>query len=468
MGAIRKDVFRSGLENQRGMALITTLLFLTVMGVLSTALIFSVQNDMKSSAAYKRSQQAFYVANAGIQKAVNWYVSGYTPHVPASDYTYTSFPVQRSGNDVLLAGQTGSSSNYPNSTVATNFGNEFANKALEANDNNNGVYAVNSVLTKYIPTSFINPATFISYPSAIERWRITSIGYWGSTANPMGVAQITATVENSGNALFDRALWGIDWLDLGGTVRVDSYDPARPYSLVDNWGSLGSIGSNGNITLNGAVTVWGDAAHLGTCPDCPPDQNHVKGNDYQLAQPHTFPSIPNFTVVTPHYQSAHVDPPYNYNPKNGTVSLPPGTYGRVDIDTHGVLELTGGTYYFDRITESATASLKISGDTTIFIKSGLDLSGQGVMNNLGDPTKLTVFYSGTSEMKMTGGTQAYIEAYAPNAPLTLVGTSDFYGSFTGKTVTISGTPRVHFDEGCWNEHLLQKPFRLMTWAQTTN
>jgi type II secretory pathway pseudopilin PulG len=443
--------------NQQGMALITTLLFLTVMAVLSTALVFTVQNEMKSSASYKRSQQAFYIANAGIQKAVHWYISSYTPHVPSSDYVYADSPVQRSGNNVLLAGQSGSSSNYPESSVNTAFATEFANKSLQGNTNNNGVYAVNATLMKYIPTSFIDPTTFVSYPSAIERWRISSMGYWGSTANPMGVAQITATVENSGNALFDRALWGIDWLDLGGTVRVDSYDPARPYSLVDNWGSLGSIGSNGNMTLNGTVTVWGDAAHLGTCPDCPPGQGHVKGNDYQLSQPHTFPPIPSFTVGAT-----------NYNPKNSTVTLGPGHYGTVNIDTHGTLVLTGGTYYFDSISENASGSLVISGDTTIFVKSGLDLGGQGVMNNLGDPTKLTVFYSGTSEMRMTGGTQAYIEAYAPNAPLKLVGTSDFFGSFTGKTVTIQGTPRVHFDEGCWNEHLMQKPFRLMTWSQNTN
>jgi len=270
----------------------------------------------------------------------------------------------------------------------------------------------------------------------------------------MGVAQITAIIENSGNALFDRALWGKDWLDMGGTVRVDSYDPARPYSLVDNWGSLGSIGSNGNITLNGTVTVWGDAAHLGTCPDCGPAQGHVQGSDYQLSEPHQFPSIPDFTVGTTDYSTS--------------ATLSPGHYGAVSLGSHDILELTGGIYYFDSIDLGSSGALKVTGDTTIFVKSNLDLRGQGVINDLGDPTKLTVFYSGTNEMKMTGGTQAYIEAYAPNAPLTLVGTSDFFGSFIGKTVTISGTPRVHFDEGCWNEHLIQRPFRLINWSQNTN
>jgi Tfp pilus assembly protein PilX len=457
MGAMMKCMNISEWKNERGVALITTLLFLTVMAVLSTALVFTVQNEMKSSVAYKRSQQAFYVANGGIQEAVHWFVSSYTPHVPSGDYVYTNLPVQSSGHNVLLAGQTGSSSNYPQSSVATAFEAAFANKSLQGNSQNAGVYAVNATLMKHIPTSFIDPATFTSYPSATERWSINSIGYWGTTANPMGVAQITATIENSGNAMFDRALWGIDSLDMGGTVRVDSYDPARPYSLVDNWGSLGSIGSNGNIVLNGTVAVWGDSAHLGTCADCAAGQGHVEGTDYQLSQPHVFPPIPSFNVGAT-----------NYNPKNGTVTLGPGQYGAISIGSDGILELTGGTYYFDSISENATGALKVSGNTTIFVKSALDLTGQGVINNLADPTKLTVFYSGTSEMKMAGGSQAYIEAYAPNAPLKLVGTSDFFGSFIGKMVTIQGTPRVHFDEGCWNEHLIPQPFRLMSWSQNTN
>ena len=64
-------------KNEQGVALITTLLFLTVMGLLSTTLVFTVQNEMQTSASYKYSQQAFYTADAGVQKAVYWYRNNY-------------------------------------------------------------------------------------------------------------------------------------------------------------------------------------------------------------------------------------------------------------------------------------------------------------------------------------------------------------------------------------------------------
>jgi hypothetical protein len=58
-------------------------------------------------------------------------------------------------------------------------------------------------------------------------------------------------VENSGNALFDRALWGIDALDLGGTMLVDSYDPKLGAYGGSNIWKNGSVGPNGSVALNG-------------------------------------------------------------------------------------------------------------------------------------------------------------------------------------------------------------------------
>jgi hypothetical protein len=437
------------------MALVTTLLFLSVLGILSTALIFTVQNEMKTSVSYKSSQQAFHVANAGVQRAVQWYVSSYNP-VPAAAYDITTVPVKFGENNVMLAGQTGSTTVFPDGTTAASFSAALSNKSLQADDKNSGSYAVDASLLKYRQVNFINPATFTAYPSAIERWRLTSLGFWGNAANPMGVSRITAVVENSGNALFDRALWGIDTMDLGGTVLVDSYDPALgPYNKTTNAGSEGSVGSNGSITASGAVQIKGDLAYGPTGSYTSTPNVTVTGSVFHLQEPKVFPPIPEFTVGT-----------VSYNPKNGTTTLDPGSYGTVDIGAHGTLALNPGVYYFDAITEGSTGSLTISGPTTIYVKSALNLSGQGVMNATGDPTKLTVFYSGTSEMSMVGGTQAYIEIYAPNAPLNFVGTSDFFGSFIGRTVTIQGTPEVHFDEGCLNEHLVPRPFRVISWAQS--
>jgi len=445
---------KNDFKDERGIALVMTLLFLVVTGILATALVFTVQNEMKTSTAYKYSQQAFYVANAGVQRAVEWYTNSYTPHVPASDYDSTTLPVKYSGSNVLLAGQTGFTSTYPESSRITAFTTLLNNKSLEANENNTGIYAVNATLLKYRAANFINLTTFASYTSAIERWRLNSTGYWGTLAKPMGVSEITGVVENSGNALFDRALWGIDWVQLGGTVLIDSYDPAfGPYGGA-NIGDNGAIGSDGYITANGTVDIQGDVAYFDAANSNISSTCTVTGDIINLQEKREFPPIPSFTVGATNITKN----------STGTTTINPGAYGTVNVKK-GELLLSPGTYYFDSISDSANGHIAISGNTTIYVKTNLDLGGSGVFNPTGDPTLLTVYYSGTSEAKIHGNPEAFVEIYAPNAPMKLVGTSDFYGSFVGKTVTIQGTPKVHFDEGCLNEHLIQRPFRIINWSQ---
>jgi type II secretory pathway pseudopilin PulG len=452
------------LKNANGMALVTTLLFLTVMGILSTALIFTVQNEMKTSSSYKYSQQAFHVANSGVQRAIDWYVNGYTPHLPATDYNAATLPVTLTadGQNVVLAGQTGSTTHYPANPdgVINSFTNAMHDRTLQGSASNSGIYEVNATLLKYQPVSFIDLATFASYPSALERWRVNSIGYWGSREHPMGVSRISAIIENSGNALFDRALWGKTRVDLGGTVLIDSYNPALGgYSKILNAGNHGSIGSNGIISATGAVEVKGDLAYgPNGSYDSTPNVT-VTGQVYHLQQPRVFPPIPPCPlagcVVTALGQI-----------KNATVSINPGCYDNIDMGPNGILDLAPGTYCINSLDEGASGKVTISGDTNIFVTGSIKLAGKGVVNPLGDPTRLTVFYSGVNEMEMVGGAQAFLEVYAPNAPLKFVGTSDFFGSFIGDTVTIQGTPEVHFDEGCLQQDRIQQQFRVIGWSQT--
>src|SRR5436309_6734952 len=139
--------------NEDGAALIMALLVLTCFGMLTAAIVFTVANETRVSANYKYGQHAFYVANAGVQKSLNWFNTAYTPHTPASDYNTTKVPVQYQNADVILAGQPGGTSNYPadsNNTPAS-FGAELASKCLAAdldcnNSKNKGQYAANATL----------------------------------------------------------------------------------------------------------------------------------------------------------------------------------------------------------------------------------------------------------------------------------------------------------------------------------
>src|SRR5665648_1233528 len=62
------------LSNQKGMALLATLIFTFVLVTLGVALLTMTGNDSKMSTLQRASNQAFYQAEAGIEKAI-WYLN---------------------------------------------------------------------------------------------------------------------------------------------------------------------------------------------------------------------------------------------------------------------------------------------------------------------------------------------------------------------------------------------------------
>jgi len=68
----RKKIFF--LNNQKGMALITTLIFIFVLVSFSVALLIMTGNDSKLSTLHRESTRAFYMAETGVDKAL-WYLN---------------------------------------------------------------------------------------------------------------------------------------------------------------------------------------------------------------------------------------------------------------------------------------------------------------------------------------------------------------------------------------------------------
>ena len=68
----RKKIFF--LNNQKGMALITTLIFIFVLVSFSVALLIMTSNDSRLSTLHRESTRAFYLAETGVDKAL-WYLN---------------------------------------------------------------------------------------------------------------------------------------------------------------------------------------------------------------------------------------------------------------------------------------------------------------------------------------------------------------------------------------------------------
>lgn len=451
--------------DEQGTALVVTLLFLLVMGVLSTALVFTVQNEMKTSTSYKYSQQSFYQANAAVQNAVQWFADT-TNYVPQSG----------TAPGVTLKADSGEST-YPSDAVKDSFSASLGNKALEANSRNSGTNSVDATLTKHWDTQCIDIDTFDISACSVERWRLNTVGYWGAVDNPLGMTRITATIENNGAAFFDRALWGKNSVDLRGAMLIDSYDPKLGvWSEGNNQGHNGAIGSNYSVNWGGNATVYGaigigpqgsvDPADIPVCQGSNMTGCTTGGAPIRLTENREFNPVADFPVGN---QNVIVNSNQTGSIPNAPLSNPDNRYNSIDV--RGDLTFAPGTpdnpaeYFIDTLRQTGQGRIIVSGYTRLYVKTSLTLTGQGILNSGTSPNQLEVFYAGNNAVTMEGGSSAYVEMYAPNADLTIRGNTDFSGSFIANNVIATGGAKIHFSNGALKSPLIKRPFRVITWSQ---
>jgi len=72
--SIKDNKIKDLLSNQKGIALLTTLIFIFILVSLAVALLAMTSNDIKLSALQRDSTKAFYIAESGIEKAL-WYLN---------------------------------------------------------------------------------------------------------------------------------------------------------------------------------------------------------------------------------------------------------------------------------------------------------------------------------------------------------------------------------------------------------
>src|SRR4029077_18575949 len=114
-------------SNEKGAALLITLILVLVLSVMTASMMFLAQSETWSSLNYRLMTQGRYGAEAGLHAAANFLTepaTGY-PGIGASDpitaYTVTGSPVTYGGNPVVLSSLSGVSANYPVAAVQTAF-----------------------------------------------------------------------------------------------------------------------------------------------------------------------------------------------------------------------------------------------------------------------------------------------------------------------------------------------------------
>lgn len=399
-------------KNEKGMVLPLGLMFLAIIAILGTTAVIVTTTDLKIGSNYRASEQAFYNAEAGIERA-----------------KLVLFQDSGNGLDDELLGADATANTADDGILSfgssVSFGNGSYSVVVTDNDDGDGDL----------------------FADSDGKVIVTSTG----TAPNNAKSVIKATVELE--SLFSKAAFGCDEVQMSGGGVTDSFDSsigsyASQAVNTDSWGntialSNGDVGSNGDIKLTGGSAVNGDATPGPGCSVSSSGGGGVTGSTAPNSQTED---------CTPLDLTSMMSTASSTN-DNGTIPAltdkgkdPFKTPGSLDLHLSGGdnIDLSAGTYYFTDVSLGGGSTITTSGKVTIYVDGDYDISGGGLVNS-GNATDLTVYVSGT-QAKLTGGSGTAGAIYAPNADVLISGGGEINGSVFGKTVKNSGGSDFHYDE----------------------
>lgn len=470
-------------RNDEGVALIMSLLLMMVLSAVAISLIFLANTETYSSMNYRLMSQARYGAESGVHKAMNYLFNTYPvpggAGDPLTNYDMTKSPVTFGGQPIVLSSLPSVTQNYPLNSVKTAFA-DAAQGQLSV-----GLYNVSYGVT----ATLMSMSTFTAYGSGVlavvQTWKITADGTIGG-ARPADV-EVTATLEqqkvpiNTFGVFATNAVCGA--LSFGGGETTDSYDSTA--ALAANGTPVialntGDVGTNGNLTQNGTAVVNGTLntprTGVGKCSAGAVDALTQNGKGsvvtqgvIELPQALSYPVPP---------APSPMPPTTGMDPKNGCGTLglsAPATCikvgSSVTINPNGStvvlgnLSLTAGETLHLQAGKYNVNTIKLIGNSTLVIdqppagpagavsvnvagqgdSTPLDFGGGSIQNASYKPEDFEILYAGSGTLKVSGGAASSAMVFAPNANVTLVGGSDFYGEILGATVTDTGGTHFHYD-----------------------
>jgi Flp pilus assembly protein TadG len=296
-------------------------------------------------------------------------------------------------------------------------------------------------------------ATFTSppgYGQSVNAVRVT-VARTSERGNqlPLFFAPLLGTndtdVTASATAMYQHGLCGpfvgIERLSVPGSAVTDSFNSEQgrynPLTARDR----GSVCSDGPIGLEGAVVINGDARAgkgYGVTLD---GGATVTGSRGSRLKPLNLSPVDASEVAI-------------VNNNSELPLFPQGNSWRSPIDANRnfLLEATQtydmppGTYYFNDLVVKGQSVLNIGGPTTIYLTGKLERSGGATVDNFTHkPSNLRIFMIGGTA-NVTSYDDFYGVIYAPNTDVNVDGGSHYFGAIVGKTLTITGSARGHYDE----------------------
>ncbi len=489
-------------SNQKGVALLITLILILVLSVLTASMMFMAQSETWSSINYRLMTQSRYGAEAGLHAAANYIINPTTgyPGIGASDpiggYNINVSPVTAGGNPVVLSSLSGVTANYPISAVKTAF--TTASTGSLTDGSNSVTYTTSAQLLSMKQLIQCGNSQLLT----AQLWKLTSHGDITGVRN--AEVEVSALLESHIVPCYSYAAFasssGCGAINWSGGGAINSYDSSTASGgTVATQGYGGNVGSNGNASVASHTSITGQFSspdtgvgacsggygisgatpatigqYVGDCENAAPVAPATTcGTNYEVQLPQTIQFTPPNTAYPTGVTESSLS-----NSASGTITPgnTPGCSGSVGCygDVSDSITLmpyvngttcSGATYYINTISMNGSKSLTVApcpaGTTNagsyqpIILNiadvnnsgSPISIGGGSVANASLNPAFLQIQYAGTGSIAIHGGSTAAAVMYAPNAPVELDGAnSDWYGSLITSTLTLNGNgASLHYD-----------------------
>lgn len=346
--------------------------------------------------------------------------------------------------------------NYYLERVKTNLSTSFTS--------NNWIATNISGVTVYTKTTTLPDSSYY-YVAVYNATTNTPLIYSsGFTRSPLAtntyISRLVRVGVSNSPTLFSRAIAATQTIDMSGSAFVDSYDSRKGgYNTSVNRNANGSIATTstaaaaikiGNADVFGKVEVGpGGSISIGSS-GAVGDAAWIAGS----------------TGIEPGWSSSTMTGtfPTNAPPSGGPFPAPLIASGVMILGsaTNQVSSFSGsGSSVVIKVNGNATlyvtGSFSLSGSSYVQINPGgslklivggsASLSGGGVVNTSAKPANFSLLGLPTcTSVTLSGNSALYGNVNAPQADLTMSGTSDIYGAAIVKSATASGGGSFHYDE----------------------
>lgn len=390
--------------NKKGIALVTMIIFIVILSVLALALMIRSISSGAVANRYAASTQAFWLADAGVQKALG----------ELNQNNCVDFVQCQTSTACISCGNCGT-----------------GNKCLAATLGTNGDFDV----------TMDNGNTLI-----------TSTGSFPNRTTAR--FQRNIQVNLSQNSPFSYAAFAQGSVNLSNNFNVDSYNSSLgEYGVNGNINSNGSIGSNGTssgiITLSNNSIVHGNASTGVNGTVSLSNGSQVTGtithNNNITLSPVTVPS-----ALTSLASGGNLS-------VSGTQTLNSGDYRytSISMDNNSILTVNGAVRLY--LTASSAMStgnnviINVSNgaNVTIYCDGVFSMANNVTINNQSKiPQNFFLYstYTGSNGISLANNGAVYGVVYAPNTDISIGNNGQVFGALIGKTVWFSNNDSIHYDE----------------------